>query len=139
MLPRTAREMLKTAPLTVAAATPLLEVQHLLVLAHVSGMPVIDDGGRVVGVLSASDVLRALDQALDDDHDDRELEDRFALVAKLTALDIATPDAIWVAPDTPVAQIAERMRSEGVHRVLVGNGERLDGVLTAFDMLAAVT
>lgn len=117
--------------LTVAAATPLLEVPHLLVLAQVSGMPVVDDGGRVVGMLSANDVLRAIDQVLDSDQG-------LVLIAQLTALDVATPDVVWIAPDTGAAQIAQRMRAEGLLHVLVGDGEQLDGVLTAFDLLAAV-
>lgn len=117
--------------LTVAAATPLLEVPHLLVLAQVSSMPVVDDRGRVVGLLSANDVLRAIDQVLDP-------EQGLVLLAQLTALDVATPDVVWIAPDTAAAQIAQRMRSEGLLHVLVGDGETLDGVLTAFDLLAAV-
>lgn len=130
-MPHTARDLLRGEPLLVAAATPLLEIPHLLVLAQVSAMPVIDDAGHVVGLLSADDVLRAFDQVLD-------AEEGLAQLAKLTAVDIATPDAMWVAPDAPSAQIAARMRSAGVHRVLVGDGKQLDGVLTAFDLLAAI-
>ena len=129
---------MRSEPLTVAAETPLLDVQHVLVLAQVSGMPVVDESGRVIGMLSASDVLRALDQTLDGEHGAGELEQRFATLAALTARDLATPDAVWVAADTPASEIAERMRRDGVHSAFVGDGERLEGILTAFDLLAAV-
>lgn len=138
-MPRSARDLMRSEPLTVAAETPLLDVQHVLVLAQVSGMPVVDESGRVIGMLSASDVLRALEQAFDGDVGDGELEQRFATVAALTARDLATPDAIWIAADTPASEIAERMLRDGVHSALVGDGERLEGILTAFDLLAAVS
>jgi CBS domain-containing protein len=127
-----------TEPLTVAAGTPLLEVQHLLALAQVSAMPVVEDGGRVIGLLSASHVVRALDQALDGDIDEGELDSRIASIATLTARDIGTPDIVWISADTPVLQIADRMRAEQVSRVLVGDADHLEGIVTAFDLLVAI-
>jgi CBS domain-containing protein len=125
-------------PLTVAAQTPLLEVQHLLALAQVSAMPVVEEGGRVIGVLSTSHVVRALDQALDSDVDEGELDGRFEAISKLTARDIASPDIVWIAADATAVQVAERMRTEQVARVLVGDPEHLEGIVTAFDLLVAV-
>jgi CBS domain-containing protein len=55
-----------------------------------------------------------------------------------TAAAIATPEVVWVAPDATVARVAEVMRSHGIHRVLVGTANHLDGVVTAFDLLRAV-
>jgi CBS domain-containing protein len=127
-----------TEPLTVAAGTPLLEVQHLLALAQVSAMPIVEDGGRVIGVLSASHVVRALDQALDGDLDEGELDGRIASISRLTARDIGTPDIVWITADTPALQIADRMRAEQVSRVLVGDADHLEGIVTAFDLLVAI-
>jgi CBS domain-containing protein len=127
-----------TEPLTVAAETPLLEVQHLLALAQVSAMPVVEPGGRVIGLLSASHLVRALDQALDGDLDEGEADGRFATITTLTARDIATPDILWITADTPAREIADRMRSEQVSRVLVGDADHLEGIVTAFDLLVAI-
>jgi CBS domain-containing protein len=55
-----------------------------------------------------------------------------------TASDVATVDVVWVSPETPAPQVARLMRDEGVHRVLVGDNERLEGILTAFDLLRAL-
>ncbi len=137
-MPRIARDLLEGDPLTVAAATPVLEVQHLLVLAHVYGMPVVEEDGRVIGMVSAVDVLRAIDQALDPDLDDGESEDTFEPLRTLTARDIAGDHVLWVDPTMPVDEVAAQMRSAGAHRVLVGTGGKLEGVLTAYDLLAAV-
>ena len=134
-MPHSARDLM-TEPLTVAAETPLLEVRHLLALAQVSAMPVVEAGGRVVGILSAGHLVHALDQALDGDG--RGVEERFAALALLTARDIASADIVWVAADTLAPEIAKRMRSEHVSRVLVGDADHLEGIVTAFDLLVAV-
>ncbi len=137
-MPRFARDLLDGDPLTVAAATPVLEVQHLLVLAHAYGMPVVEEDGRVIGMVSAVDVLRAIDQALDPDLDDGETDDTFEPLRTLTARDIAGDHMVWVEPTTPVDEVAAKMRTAGAHRVLVGTDGKLEGVLTAYDLLVAV-
>ena len=133
------RDLMQTAPLTVPATTPLLELQHLLVVAQVSGVPVVDPDGEVVGIVSATDVLRATDQAFDEDRDAAEPDILVDRLRTLTARDLATPEVIWVSPEMPLARVAQRMRADGIHRVLVGESGRLEGILTAFDLLRGVT
>lgn len=132
-----ARELMQPNPVTVSSQTPLLELQHLLVVAHISGIPVVGADGQVTGVVSATDVLSAIEQALDEDHDPGESDDLLGELRAVTAGDIATPEVVWVSPDTPIAEVARTMRAEGIRRVLVGNG-RLEGILTAYDLLRAV-
>lgn len=130
-------------PITVAPDTPFLQVQHLFLEAGISGAPVVDGQGTVIGVVSTSDLLRAVDQACDDDidpapaegHGDVALAER---LAELTARDLATPEVVWVSPDASIADVARRMRGEGIHRVLVGLEGRLIGILTPFDLLREV-
>lgn len=137
-MPRVARELIAGEPLTVAAATPVLEVQHLLVLAEVTGMPVVEEDGRVIGIVRGVDVLRALDQVLDPDLDDGEDDDIFEPLRALTARDIASVDIIWVDPETPAVEIAAQMRNSGIHRVLVGVGGKLEGMLTPYELLSEI-
>jgi len=140
-----ARELMKAEPLTITADMRFLDIQRLLVVAQVGGAPVIDEQGAVVGIVSTSDLLRALDQALDEDVDEvrptagdaAEVELPEGLAAA-TARDLATPEVIWVDPDDPASAVAARMRAEGVHRVVVGRDGKLAGILTAFDLLRAV-
>jgi CBS domain-containing protein len=134
----TARDLMQPNAVTVPAHEPLLEVLHLLVVAGIGGVPVVGPRGEVVGVLSASDVLRAIEQACDEDSDASERDGLRDSLQMLTAGDIATPEAIWVSPTTTAAQVSEIMRAQGIHRVLVGSNERLEGILTSFDLLRAV-
>lgn len=124
--------------LTIPANMPFAEIQHLFVVAGIYGAPVVDPRGAVVGVISAIDLLRVAAQACDEDHDPGEVIAPHLPPVTLTALEIASPDAIWVSPETPVDRVAQLMQRERIHRVLVGEGGRLAGILTTFDLLGAV-
>jgi CBS domain-containing protein len=137
-MPTVARDVMERNILRIPAAMPLIEIQHLFVVASIDGAPVIDSRGAVMGVISAMDLLRAADQALDEDHDPGESLERELLSDALTAAEIASPDPVWVSPDTPVDRVAQLMQREGIHRVLVGEGGELQGILTTFDLLENV-
>ncbi|MBZ0238727.1 MAG: CBS domain-containing protein [Deltaproteobacteria bacterium] len=140
-----ARDLMQPEPITIPAAMPFPQIQHLFVVARIGGAPVVDERGTVVGVVSTADLLGALDQAFDDDIDPAppgdpapESPSAIALpegLGALTARELATPDAIWVSPEASPAEVARVMRAEGVHRVLVGRDGQLAGILTAFDLL----
>lgn len=135
-----ASDLMTTDLVTVRPDMSLLHVQHLFVALQIGGAPVVDGRGHVVGVISSNDLMRAADQVCDADIDPTP-RGNDGLPERLSALsvrDVATPDAVWVAPDAAVAYVAKLMRTEGIHRVLVGAPPRLDGILTAFDLLAAL-
>jgi CBS domain-containing protein len=133
------RDLMQWSPITVPADMPFLEVQHLFVAAHISGAPVVDGRGKVVGVVSSNDLLRAVDQACDDEVDEAALgSDEREHLEALTARDVATPVLVWASPDDPATKIAKTMREHGIHRVLVGSPTHLEGVLTTFDFLRAL-
>lgn len=138
MSPR-ARDLMRAEPITVRPDAPLLEVLHLFVQAQIGGAPVVDDAGTVHGIVTTTDLLAAIDQAYDEDLDAGEDADQVvAQLDTLTVRDVAAPELVWATPDETVGAIAQRMREEGVHRVLVGDDGRVLGILTAFDLLQAV-
>lgn len=91
-----------------------------------------------MGVISAIDLMRATDQAFDDDLDPGESVEQDSRSDVLTAEDIASPDPVWVSPTTPVDRVAQLMQRERIHRVLVGDDGNLEGILTTFDLLEKV-
>lgn len=56
---RPVRELMTPAPHTAAASTPLAEAAERMVTDVISSLLVIDEAGRLVGILTARDVLRA--------------------------------------------------------------------------------
>jgi CBS domain-containing membrane protein len=140
-MPSTARDLMSPDPITIGYDMPVLQAQHLFVTLQISGAPVVDAGNRVMGVISSSDLLRIVDQVCDEDIDPMPTATADGLAERLSELlvgDVATPEVVWVAPETSVSNVAKLMRTEGIHRVLVGSSSRLEGILTAFDLLEAL-
>lgn len=123
--------------ITIPPAMPLIDIQELFVEAHIDGAPVVDEDGAVLGVVTSTDLLRTLDQVSDDEIDPGPDELSEGLT-RVTARDMATPEVVWVTPDTLIRDVARRMRAEGIHRVLVGENGSLQGILTAFDLLRVI-
>lgn len=132
------RDLMERNVLTIPASMPFDEIVRLVVVAGIHGAPVIDEKGAVVGLISVMDLLRASDQAHDDDQDEGEGSDPGAELSSATAIELASPEPTWVSPDTPAGEVARLMRDAGIHRVLVGTRGRLEGIVTAFDLLRAV-
>jgi CBS domain-containing protein len=129
-------------PITVPATMPFLDVQHLFVVAHIGSAPIVDVRGCVLGMITNSDLLRTVDQFCDDEVDPGSSMTPGALseqLAELVAGDVGTQEVVWVPLDAPISVVAHLMRTEGIHRVLVGQNGQLAGILTTFDLLRAVT
>lgn len=150
MLP-TARELMEARVVTVDPEASLLEVHRLFAEEEISGAPVVNDLGSVVGVITSSDLIRAVEEesvtARVDSQYFRDLlpytapdwaagpEDFQDRLAGLRVSDAMTPQVLTIPPDTPAPEIARALRSRHIHRVFVAAGGQLLGVVTAFDLL----
>jgi CBS domain-containing protein len=103
----------------------------LLAESHVTGVPVIDDHGRLVGVLSNSDILEALAE-----HPDP--EEREQIFEETLVQEIMTPRPQTITPDASVRDAAQRMLYLEVHRLFVEEGGRLVGVVSTTDLVRAM-
>lgn len=99
--------------------------------AHVSALPVTDPRGRIVGVLSTTDILSNLAETTDADARER-------LFAETPVREIMTPRSRVITPDADVLDAAREMLYLDVHRLFVEEQGRLVGVLSQTDIVAAV-
>lgn len=99
--------------------------------AHVTGLPIVDQHGQLLGVLSTSDVLEAEAEAGD-------TEARTNVLEETRVSDLMTPRPITVTPDTSVQEAARQMLYADVKRLFVAADGRLVGVLTQTDIVGAV-
>jgi CBS domain-containing protein len=136
-------ELMTTNVLTVRRETSLKEVAGLLAARGISGAPVVDDGGRVVGVVSEADIL-AKERRLTAPTATglaRVLGRRPAQDAKAsarTAGEAMTAPALTVRADTRVDAAAALMLDRGVNRLPVVDGAgRLAGIVTRADLVRA--
>jgi len=107
------------------------EAIALLAESHVSGVPVVDDAGHLVGVLSNSDILEALAE-------EREPAGRERVFDDTLVQDIMTPRPQVIAPDAEVRDAAQRMLYLEVHRLFVEEHGRLVGVVSTTDLVRAM-
>jgi CBS domain-containing protein len=145
---------METHLISVAPDTPLLDVHRLLTEEEISGAPVIQEDGMLVGVITSTDLLRVVGE----EHDAgavatsyfRDLlpysspdwsnvpEDFQDRLSELRVEDAMTPDVVTIEPDATASEVARTLRGHHVHRVFVVEDQRLLGVISAFDVLRLV-
>jgi CBS domain-containing protein len=96
--------------------------------AHVSGLPVLDDRGTFVGVLSATDILVAESES---DQPER-------VIAAEMVRDLMTPRPLTIGADEDVRTAARQMLYAEVHRLFVEEEGALVGVISQTDIVRAV-
>ena len=144
---RPVRAVMQREVVTLRAETSARDAERMFAEHRISGAPVVDDAGRVLGVLSQSDLARLEAQrpsaastgAFFSDVDDyRELAALPAAQSLVRVDTLMRRDVLSIEPDAPLQEAARRMREHRVHRLLVVEGGELRGVVSAFDLLVAV-
>ncbi|MFE7858875.1 CBS domain-containing protein [Streptomyces sp. NPDC057403] len=119
-------------------------VAGLLAEHRISGLPVVDDEGRVLGVVSETDLLHRQAAQADARRGRRPRPLRLTRSARVaaakaratTAEHLMTAPAVTTTPDAPVTEAARTMRRHGVERLpVVDRQGRLAGIVTRGDLL----
>lgn len=144
---KTVRELMTRPASSVRPDTPLKEVARLLIEHRISGMPVVDESGRVVGVISEGDLL-VKEQGADAVRrrplarifgESRETRRQLAKVEARIAGDAMTSPPITIDASRPVTVAAALMVEHQVNRLPVTEDGRLAGIVTRADVVRAFT
>jgi len=139
------RELMTRDVATVTPGTTLKEVARVLTRRGISGVPVVDTGGRVLGVVSEADVLMkergpegrpAARFAWFTDGRDPAAD---AKVAARTAAEAMTSPAVTIGPERPASAAARLMLERGINRLPVVKDGVLVGIVTRADLVRAFT
>jgi CBS domain-containing protein len=133
------RDVMATNVVTVELATPFKEIARILVERRISGVPVLVHSGRLAGMVTEGDLLRARDRHVDSRRrwtgtlrygSDR---DRYL---RLSAEQLMTSPAVTIHPDATMGAAAEVMNLHHVRRLPVVDTEgKLLGVVNRRDLL----
>jgi len=142
---KTVHDVMTPSVISVRRATPLKEVAGLLLDHRISGVPVVDDDGTVVGIVSEADFLVKEQGAEAIPHrrlarirgESREARSRLAKVGALTAEEAMTAPAVTISSSQRIAQAAAVMTARGVNRLPVVDDGRLVGIVTRADLVRA--
>jgi CBS domain-containing protein len=152
---RVASDYMQRDVVTVSPDDTLRDALALMTENHVTGLPVMDQSSRCVGLITSTDILNYEQDHTGDaaergtaqffDPESQQWESvaisAFALeeFADVRVNDVMTRDLIWVDRDAPLQTVAQRMIDESVHRVLVMDvASRLYGILSAYDFVRVV-
>lgn len=147
----TVAEIMDAAPVTVAPETSVEDVVRVLKQHELSGVPVVNEGGRCVGIITEEDLVLADEEG--DLHIPhyvelmggvvfleplRRFEERLRKAVASSAQDMMTAEPVTVEASAPVREAARLMAEKGHNRLPVVEHGRLVGVVTRVDVLQAL-
>jgi predicted transcriptional regulator len=124
-------ELMQTDLQVISPEAAVNEAAVTLAEAHVSGLPVVDRRGHLVGVISSSDILASEEEVNDE-------PGRVALFEDTLVRHLMTPRPVTVTPTATVREAAQLLLEADVHRVFVLEEDRLVGVLSTTDIVRAI-
>lgn len=136
VIPMLVREVMSSPVVTVGPRTPVKQAVRLLDEHQITAMPVVDEEGRLVGVVSEADVLR---DALPPD---RRAHDRLVELAAppvhLVVTDVMTHLPMSVGPDDDLVDAVELMVDTQVKSLPVVSSGRVVGMVSRRDVIAVL-
>jgi CBS domain-containing protein len=142
----TAADVMTTKVITVAPETPVREIARLLHGGRISGVPVVDGAGKVVGIVSEGDLIGHAGAIGEQRRSwwltlfsgDETLARDYAKAHGRTAADVMTTRVITVPATASLAEIAAELERHRIKRVPVVSDGRLVGIVTRSNLLQAL-
>jgi len=137
------RDVMTSEPRRIEADTPLSDVVQLLLPSVFTGLPVVDEHDRPIGVVTQGDLIRKgglpLRLGLLAESDEGRRDAVLAQLAGRRAAEVMTAPAITVAADRPLTEAVELMLSRRVKRLpVVDRSGCLTGMLSRLDIFRTV-
>jgi len=146
-----AADFMTREPVCVTPSTTIAQLARLFEDNGISGAPVVDQQGSVIGIVSKTDLIREcsrgtanippayLFEVLREQQDEEEaveIEPEPDAVVE----DFMTEDPVTVSPDAEAAAVAREMVERRIHRVIVVDEENFPvGIITSLDLLGVVS
>jgi CBS domain-containing protein len=124
---RTARDIMKSPVITVKERTSVTDVMKLLCRSHISGVPVVDDDGKLIAMVTNRLILH------------------FAVsgnAVRTRVADVMSKELEIYGPtyslDTPIGVLADRFASSRINRVLIVEDDRVVGIISRSDIIGEI-
>jgi predicted transcriptional regulator len=144
---RRVQDVMSPDIMTVADDMTTDELARYLTEREISGAPVVNGEGYLVGVVSLTDIGRHLAEPSEfsssrsgvyDTRDDATLEQRFLDERAVVVRDVMTPVVHHVQASAEIAEAARMMVEQHIHRLVVTQGRQPVGIVTSMDLLRVV-
>lgn len=143
-----AREIMTRPVITVTRDTPIRDIVTLMLRHRISGLPVVDDGGRLVGIVTETDLvykedtIQARPPVIPWQGRSLWLERRIGRHGKVeatTAGALMTDNVITATEETGIRELAHLMVAHDINRIPILQDGRVVGIVTRADILKVFT
>lgn len=117
----TIRDVMTPAPIAVGPDHGLKRALELLIEHRISGLPVIDAGGRILGVLSEKDLLKL-----------------FSEPSARSVGEVMTPGPVTIDVNGALVEVFDCLMANDFRRVLVEEDGKLAGVISRSDLMPTI-
>lgn len=142
-----AHQIMTRKVITVKADTSIREAADLMLHHHISGLPVVDEAGKLLGIVSEGDFMRRSEIGTQGPRirwldflmgPGKSAEDFVHAYGRKVGEIMTKDDLFTVTEDMPLEQLVRLMEREHVKRLPVLRGDALVGIVTRSDLLRAV-
>jgi CBS domain-containing protein len=138
-----ARDVMTTQVVTVHPETSVEQIAALLLERRISGVPVVDAGGRLLGIVTEGDLMRRPEIGTERHRgwwlrffgDERERTVEYARAHGSRAEQVMTRDVVTVGEETSLADIARVLEEHHIKRVPVVRDGRVVGIVSRANLL----
>ena len=145
----TAKDIMTSDVITTTRDQPIKELSELFVTHKINGVPVVDDNGGVIGVVTQGDLIEqqknlhiptviALFDAVLFIESAKKFEEEAKKLTGKTVNDIYHRNPISVTPRTEANEVATLMAEKDVHTVPVVDGGKLVGIIGKIDIIKGI-
>lgn len=138
-----ARDVMTPGVISVQPDTSVRDLAKLLIEHHISGVPVIDKSGKLVGIVSEGDLMRRPESETEHhrswwlkllvSHDQKVAE--YIKTHGQHAADVMTKRVITVQEDATLEKVADTLQKHRIKRAPVMRGEKMTGIVARADLL----
>lgn len=132
--------------ITVKPYSSVKEAARTLLTHHISGVPVVDDQGKLVGIISEGDLLRRSEATTERQRPwwlleftgDEMLASEYVKAHARKVADVMTRQVVTAAPDTPLHEVANLLERHSIKRVPILRDGQLVGIVSRANLIQAV-
>jgi CBS domain-containing protein len=141
-----AHQIMTRPVITVTPEATIVEAANMMLKHRVSGLPVVDAAGKLVGIVSEGDFLRRRETGtqrrrgrwLSYIFGSGSFAQDFVREHGCKVSDVMTPEPFTVTDTMPLADVVDLMEAKGVKRLPVMHGDTIVGIVTRANLLQAV-
>ena len=141
-----ARDVMVSPVITVKPSTLVREVAKIFLERRISAVPVVDEQGKLVGIVSEGDLLRRVEAGTEHKRSwwlqgftgDETLAAEYVKAHGRKVADVMTRHVISVSPDAPLSEIASLLEKNSIKRVPIVKDDQLVGIVSRANLIQAV-